>query len=79
MSVINEPQLVLHPLSYDATTVAKVLGLSERKVWQMVKAKEIPHKRYGGRVVFPAQAIVEWLNTDVEGIANGDDQHRPEE
>lgn len=41
--------------------VARVLRVSRDKVYAMVAADELPHKRLGGRIIFVKAKLQEWL------------------
>lgn len=52
-------------LSLDET--AEALGLSRRKLQQLIAAKELPVTRIGRRVVVPVDALRKWLADRAEG------------
>lgn len=41
---------------------AKAFGISERKLWAMTKAGEVPHVRIGRAVVYPVHELKRWLS-----------------
>lgn len=41
---------------------AAALGISERMLWTMTKAKEVPHVRFGRAVVYPVAKLQAWLS-----------------
>lgn len=41
--------------------VALIIGISEKKVYDMCREKQIPHKRIGSRIVFRHNLIIDWL------------------
>ncbi len=43
--------------------VAEMLGISRGKVYDAVRKNELPHKRLGGRILFPRRAIEIWLES----------------
>ncbi|MGA7412362.1 MAG: helix-turn-helix domain-containing protein [Bryobacteraceae bacterium] len=47
--------------------VAEMLGISRGKVYDAVRKAELPHRRLGGRILFPRRAIETWLETAVPG------------
>lgn len=40
---------------------AAALGISERMLWTMTKANEVPHVRFGRAVVYPVAKLETWL------------------
>lgn len=40
---------------------AAALGISERLLWTMTKAGEVPHVRFGRAIVYPVAKLEEWL------------------
>jgi excisionase family DNA binding protein len=42
--------------------VAKALDLSEMRVYQLVRAREIPSVKLGGRIRVPRRAFDDWLD-----------------
>jgi excisionase family DNA binding protein len=41
--------------------LAKALNLSVRTIWGLTKAGVIPHVRVGGSVLYPIDAVHQWL------------------
>jgi excisionase family DNA binding protein len=41
--------------------LAQLLGLSTRTVWALTKAGVIPHVRLGSSVLYPVDAVHQWL------------------
>ena len=60
---------VLSPLVLNAKQAARALGISERLLWTLMKAGEIPHVRIAQRVVFPVRKLEAWLAERTEGGA----------
>lgn len=56
---------------WDVRRVARLLGLSERTVYQMVRDGRLPSLRVGGRWRFRPQEIERWL--DDSAVAGGSD------
>lgn len=52
----------LEPLVVNATEAARLLGLSERTLYKLTKAGKVPHKRLGGRVLYPLDALRRFVN-----------------
>ncbi len=53
--------------------VADLLRVKERKVYDMVAAGEIPHRRITGKLLFPHEELVNWI----EGPGAGQSAARP--
>jgi excisionase family DNA binding protein len=53
------------PLLMDVPTAARFIGLGERTMWRLVKAKEVPHIRIGRRVLFMREWLQNWLKEGV--------------
>lgn len=54
--------------------VAELLRVRERKVYDMAAAGEIPHRRLTGKLLFPADAIADWI----DGGSNAPSAPRPD-
>ena len=48
-------------LALRAPDAARALGVSERTLWTMTRAGEIPHARLGRVIVYPVDELREWL------------------
>ena len=46
---------------------AAALGLSERKLWSLTAAGEVPHVRLGRCLVYPTKELELWLSSKVNG------------
>lgn len=57
---ITRPQQIA-PLSIGMRDAARLIGLSERRLAQLVRAGEIPHVRIDRRIVFRLASIDAWL------------------
>jgi excisionase family DNA binding protein len=49
----------------DAPSAARLIGLSERTMWRLVKSQAVPHIRIGRRVLFMRERLVDWLKEGV--------------
>ena len=56
------PRLALRPRD-----AAAALGISERALWSLMKAGEIPHVRAGRSVLYPVDSLRKWLADRAEG------------
>ena len=61
MKADNEP-LALRPRE-----AAKALGVSERTLWGWTHDGTIPHLRVGRAILYPTDALREWLRARSEG------------
>ncbi|WP_422040694.1 substrate-binding domain-containing protein [Roseibium sp.] len=61
------------PLFLTTKEVADLLRVKERKVYDLAAANEIPHRRITGKLLFPAQALRNWIDGE-DGVAT---QNRP--
>lgn len=59
------PEVMRLALSLDET--AEAVGLSRRKLQQLIAANELPVKRVGRRVVVPIDSLRKWLADRAEG------------
>ena len=55
------------PLTVDRREAARILGISERLLWSLTDAGEVPHARLGARVVYPIDELRHWLSQRVTG------------
>ncbi|MCH8805196.1 MAG: helix-turn-helix domain-containing protein [Planctomycetes bacterium] len=60
------PRLALRPKE-----AAKAIGISERLLWSLTNAGEIPHVRIGRAVVYPIPALEEWLKKRLDKKKSG--------
>ena len=51
----------VEPLALRAPEAARAIGISERALWSLTNAGQIPHVRVGRAVVYPLRALEEWL------------------
>ena len=52
---------------------AKALGVSERTLWEWTHRRDVPHVRIGRTIMYPVDALREWLNRQAD-IKNGGEQ-----
>ncbi len=69
---LNEPlkTVVVHRnevLLVDAGEAARILSISERKLWELTNRKAIPHLRIGRSVKYPVEELREWIRTQSVG------------
>ncbi|MEJ2705938.1 MAG: helix-turn-helix domain-containing protein [Sedimentisphaerales bacterium] len=58
-NVRNEPQTPC--LAMRAKEAAKAIGISERTLWQWTEDGYVPHIRRGKVVLYPVDALRDWL------------------
>jgi excisionase family DNA binding protein len=51
----------LGPLAVAISDAAKLIGVSPRTLRTLTTEKKVPHVRLGARVLFPVDALREWL------------------
>ena len=49
-------------LALRAKEAAVAIGISERLLWSLTNSGEIPHRRIGRTIVYPIDALQEYLN-----------------
>lgn len=54
-------------VAYNVSEVAKLLGISVSKCYQLVKSGSIPHLHLDGRYIIPVSAFDKWLDNSVTG------------
>ena len=59
---MNKPTLRL-----SATEVSEQTGISISLVRKLTRSGEIPHIRVGRRILYPAEALAEWLSENTIG------------
>lgn len=54
-------------LTVNRREAAAMLGISERLLWTWTNAGHIPHVRIGSRVLYPVEALRQWLSSQIAG------------
>ncbi len=54
-------------LTVNRREAAQMLGISERLLWTLTNAGEVPHIRLGARVLYPVKALNEWIEERTSG------------
>lgn len=49
-------------MTLDVKDVARILGISERSAYYLVKREDFPSLNIGRRIVIPEDAFYKWLN-----------------
>ena len=57
----------VEPIAVGAEAAARLIAVSERKLWQMTNAREVPYVRLGGRLVYDVAALRRWLTSQLQG------------
>lgn len=55
------------PLSLNADDVASVLGISRAGAYTLIKSKDFPKIKIGGRYVVPKNKFLDWINQNCTG------------
>jgi excisionase family DNA binding protein len=55
---------------------AKALGVSERSLWEWTHRGDVPHVRIGRTILYPVDALRNWLNRQADVAKGGDDDPR---
>ena len=50
------------PLAVNAKEAAALLGVSQRLLWSLTNAGQVPHVRLGRRVLYPVDELRKWLS-----------------
>ncbi len=56
-------EIINNCLTYSAKEVASLLGISQAKIYDLIRNNEIPNIKLGNRYVVPIRAFNEWFNT----------------
>lgn len=57
------PTPTLPKIAYRVEEAAELLCVRPGTIYEMVRAGTLPHRRIGRRIIIPARALEEWLNT----------------
>ena len=71
MSVVDTSRTTQAPLAYSAAEFAALIGVSERHVRYLVAEGHIPRVPHTKRLLIPARAGEEWLNSAAAADAAG--------
>ena len=60
----------LPPLALRPKDAAKVLGIGERKLWEITadRTSGIPHVRFGKAILYPVRELRDWLAEKAQGV-----------
>lgn len=47
---------------------AKALSIGERKLWELTNRSEIPHFRLGKAILYPVDALRDWMAAQTKGV-----------
>ena len=61
MNADSTVDTIVPALALRARDAAKAIGVSERTLWAWTAAGEVPHVRRGGVILYPVDALREWL------------------
>lgn len=54
----------MEKLAYNTNEIAEILGISEWKIYDLVRTNGIPHKKIGRKLLFSKLLIEKWLSDD---------------
>ena len=57
------------PLFLNADTVAKALGVSPSRGYELMHEKDFPALKIGSRIVVPKDSFIRWVKQKTEGAA----------
>lgn len=63
------PETPVERLTVTAPEAAKMIGVSERMIHQLVKEGKLPHKRIGRRLLFPVDAVRQFVNETTQSVS----------
>ena len=55
------------PLLLNVETVAKVLGVSDSSVYELIQEDDFPSLRIGKRIVIPKDELRKWITAHTKG------------
>lgn len=55
---------------------AKALGVSERSLWEWTHRGDVPHVRIGRTILYPVDALRDWLRRRAEAAKGGQNDPR---
>jgi len=53
---------MMEKLAYSVTEAAEVIGISDRKMRDLINVEGFPSVRLGGRAIIPVEALKNWLS-----------------
>lgn len=57
---------------YDVASLAEAFNLSERTIRELAASGQLPARKVGGKYLFSALALHEWLETRRFGVPHGE-------
>ena len=70
---LETPCLAMRPRE-----AAKALGISERLLWEWTDRGVVPHVRLGKAILYPVDALREWLKKEAESKAKENEEELSE-
>jgi len=64
-NILTEIKPEIPCLAMRARETAAALSISERTLWELTNRNEVPHIRLGKIILYPVDALREWLKTEV--------------
>jgi len=63
----KQPNSDQERLTVSRAEAAEMLGISARLLWTWTNAGHVPHVRIGARVLYPIDALRQWLDEQTSG------------
>ena len=61
-----------HPcLALRPKDAARILGISQRLLWQWTRTEQVPHIRIGNVVLYPVAGLERWLDERSDRVTDG--------
>lgn len=67
----DTPAPAIPALALRCSDAAAALGISERTLWALTAANEVPHVRLGRTVLYPTADLQAWLTKRAAETADG--------
>jgi excisionase family DNA binding protein len=67
----TQNQAETHKVCYSVSETAKMLSVSTRTVWTIVRSGQIGFMRIGQRVLIPAASLQDYIDKNVAAAAQG--------
>ena len=71
MSLQKKESFEISPVSISVPTAAKMLGISARTCWTLVKSGDIPSFHVGSRVLIPYSALTSFVEQRLAAAQEG--------
>ena len=61
----NYPSLEQFPIALSAADLAKILGISRARAYELMHSKSFPSIQIGSRLTVPKDKLIEWLDRQI--------------